>query len=64
MLIFFNALSPISRVFEILFSQYVLNLIMDVTFCNAINISLEKNNKLEHLFLVSTNKDLWRHNKE
>ena len=52
MLIFFNALSPISRVFEILFSQYVLNLIMDVTFCNAINILLEKNNKLEHLFLV------------
>ena len=51
-------------VFEILFSQYVLNLIMDVTFCNAINLSLGKNNKLEHLFLVSTNKDLWRHNKE
>jgi len=30
---------------------------MDVTFCNAINLSLGKNNKLEHLFLVSTNED-------
>jgi len=40
-------------VFEILFSQYVLNLISDVTFCNAINISLWKNNKLEHLFGVN-----------
>jgi len=35
----------------------VLNLIMDVTFCNAINISLKKNNKLEHLFLVPAHED-------
>ena len=53
MLIFFNALSPISRVFEILFTQYVLNLISDVTFCNAMNLSLGKNNKLEHLFDIN-----------
>jgi len=58
LLILFDALSPIFRVFEILFSQYVLNLIMDVTFCNAIiNLSLGKNNKLGHLFLASTNED-------
>ena len=40
-------------VFEILFTQYVLNLISDVTFCNAMNLSLGKNNKLEHLFDIN-----------
>ena len=39
-------------VFEILFTQYVLNLILDVTFCNAIDPFLEKNNKIRHLVTI------------